>query len=265
MFSLKLMQTFLKVFVFVSCQQLYFAQLASFFSNLVMPTCDRAGVTFSTVKSTLPQIIEWKTLSGNQSLAKELINPFERVVILSGGTNPVPINEWDTFQPGFLWQKNIDRNILFTKTAFLRSPQTSVTCEQNKSCIKVRELKGYTWIELAQPKCVRFLPGTTDILKPAKGFVAIKTIVKCQVVLFEDFVYQLGDGKGNFYAMHATETGIPTLDVVLPTGWFIEKVILSEPLIVQPVGGGDECYFNILGDHLGQGYHQYIFAGTSYP
>ena len=40
---------------------------------------------------------------------------------------------------------------------------------------------------------------------------------------------------------------------------------LKEPLIISPFGGGNECYFNIVGDHLGQGYHQYIFASKFYP
>ena len=65
--------------------------------------------------------------------------------------------------------------------------------------------------------------------------------------------------------MHATETGEPSLDVVLPEGWTLKKVVLQEPLIVSPFGGGNDCYFNIVGDHLGQGYHQYIFADKTYP
>ena len=43
------------------------------------------------------------------------------------------------------------------------------------------------------------------------------------------------------------------------------KINLKEPLIISPFGGGNECYFNIVGDHLGQGYHQYIFADKFYP
>jgi hypothetical protein len=42
-------------------------------------------------------------------------------------------------------------------------------------------------------------------------------------------------------------------------------VILKEPLIISPFGGGNECYYNIVGDNLGQGYHQYIFDDTVYP
>jgi hypothetical protein len=53
--------------------------------------------------------------------------------------------------------------------------------------------------------------------------------------------------------------------VSLPSGWTLKKINLKEPLIISPFGGGNECYFNIVGDHLGQGYHQYIFASKFYP
>jgi hypothetical protein len=42
-------------------------------------------------------------------------------------------------------------------------------------------------------------------------------------------------------------------------------VELKEPLIVVPFGEEGDCYFNIVGDHLGQGYHQYQYAGDYYP
>lgn len=53
--------------------------------------------------------------------------------------------------------------------------------------------------------------------------------------------------------MNATETGEPSLDAVLPEGWTLKKVDLKEPLIISPFGGGNDCYFNIIGDNLGQG------------
>ena len=65
--------------------------------------------------------------------------------------------------------------------------------------------------------------------------------------------------------MHATETGKPSLNVVLPEGFTVEKIKLNEPLIIVPFGDKEDCYFNIVGDHLGQGYHQYSYAGESYP
>jgi hypothetical protein len=65
--------------------------------------------------------------------------------------------------------------------------------------------------------------------------------------------------------MHATENGTQTTDVVLPAGWDLEIVSLNEPLIVTPFGNDEDCYFNIVVDHLGQGYHQFIYSGDVYP
>jgi hypothetical protein len=64
--------------------------------------------------------------------------------------------------------------------------------------------------------------------------------------------------------MHATESGNPDTTAILPNGWALKKVILKEPLIISPFGGGNECYYNIVGDNLGQGYHQYIFSNKFY-
>jgi len=118
---------------------------------------------------------------------------------------------------------------------------------------------------MAKPICVDFVGGKTDILKPEKGHLVIKTIQKCQTVMFTDSIFQLTDNKGNYYVMHATETGKPDTTATLPSGWILKKVILKEPLIISPFGGGNECYYNIIGDNLGQGYHQYIFADKIYP
>ena len=103
------------------------------------------------------------------------------------------------------------------------------------------------------------------MLKPEEGHLVVKVIKKCQVVVFENEIYQMSDNKGNLYAMHATETGSPNMNVVLPEGFTIQKVSLKEPLVIIPFGEKEDCYFNIVGDHLGQGYHQYQYAGDFYP
>lgn len=154
--------------------------------------------------------------------------------------------------------------MLFQQTAFYRSPNTDVNCKE-VDCIKEREYKNYTWVEMAKPICVDYVGGKTDILKPEKGHLVIKTIQKCQTVMFIDSIFQLTDNKGNFYVMHATETGEPDTTATLPIGWTLKKMMLKEPLIISPFGGGNECYYNIVGDNLGQGYHQYIFADKFYP
>ena len=120
-------------------------------------------------------------------------------------------------------------------------------------------------MKLANPLAIDFIPTKTDMLKPAEGHLVVKIIKKCQVVVFEDEIYQLSDDMGNLYVMHATETGTPDLNVILPEGFVLKKLTLSEPLIVLPFGEKEDCYFNIVGDHLGQGYHQYKYAGDYYP
>lgn len=225
-----------------------------------LKTAKETGLQFTTEASKLPDTLNWKPIG----FAKELINQKEMVVVISGGTNPIPLDKWDEFTPSFPYTKNIDRHLLFQQTAFYRSPQTEVSCK-GKNCIKQREYKNYTWVEMAKPICVDFVGGKTDLLKPEKGHLVIKTIQKCQVVMFTDSIFQLTDNQGNYYVMHATETGKPDTTASLPDGWALQKVFLNAPLVISPFGGGNECFYNIIGDCLGQGYHQYIFSDTVYP
>ena len=67
------------------------------------------------------------------------------------------------------------------------------------------------------------------------------------------------DGRGNFYVTHATETGQPTKEVVLPSGWTVAKIDLDKSLTLSPFRLDGECYYNVVGDYLGKGYHQYIY------
>ena len=230
------------------------------FNSCGIKTAKEVGLHFSTERSNLPNILNWQKIG----FAKELINQKEMVVIISGGKNPIPLEKWDEFKPPLPYRKNLDRHLLFQKTAFYRSPNTNVNCKE-PDCIKQREYKNYTWVEMAKPICIDYVGGKTDMLKPEKGHLVIKTIQKCQTVMFTDSIFQLTDNKGNYYVMHATEAEKPDTTVTLPSGWILEKVILKEPLIISPFGGGNECYFNIVGDNLGQGYHQYIFAESVYP
>jgi hypothetical protein len=223
-------------------------------------TAKEVQLKFSTEKSKLPETLNWNKIG----FAKELINQKEMIVVISGGTNPIPLDKWDEFKPTIPYRKNLDRHLLFQQTAFYRSPNTDVNCKET-NCIKQREYKNYTWVEMAKPICIDFVGGKTDMLKPEKGHLVIKTIQKCQTVMFTESIFQLSDNKGNFYVMHATETEKPDTSVSLPLGWTIKQVFLKEPLIISPFGGGNECYYNIVGDHLGQGYHQYIFADSVYP
>ena len=230
------------------------------FQSCGIKTAKEAGLHFSTEKSKLPDVLNWKEIG----FAKELINQIEWIVVISGSSNPIPLEKWDDFKASFPYTKNIDRHLLFQQTAFYRSPNTDANCK-GADCIKVQEYKGYTWVEMAKPICVDFVGGKTDMIKPEKGHLVIKTVQKCQTVMFTDSIFQLTDNKGNFYVMHATEKRKVDTTVNLPSGWTLKKINLKEPLIISPFGGGNECYFNIVGDHLGQGYHQYIFASKFYP
>jgi hypothetical protein len=225
-----------------------------------LKSAKEVGLHFSTEKSKLPDTLLWKKIG----FAKELINLKEKVVVISGGEKPIPLEKWKDYHPSFPYTKNIDRHLLFQKTAFYRSPNSELNCK-DRSCIKLREINHYTWVEFAKPICIDFVGGETDILKPEEGHLVIKTIQKCQSLLFTDSIFQLTDNNGNYYVMHATETRKPSTSVILPMGWSLQKIFLNEPLIISPFGGGNECYFNIIGDHLGQGYHQYIFKDAFYP
>ena len=224
-----------------------------------IPTAAQAGISFGTKVEPLPADLEW----GHRGVAHELINTKELVVVVSGGSNAISDAEWARYNPPLPWIKNMERKLLFNQTFFMRSPNAPADATGDAR-YTVREISGHTWVELAQPVAVDLVPAgeKTDWMKPAPGHLAIKTIRKPQVMRWDGPIYRLTDSHGNYYVMHATETGTPTLDVTLPPGWSIEKVDLAEPLVMTPSQGG---YYNILGDCLGQGYHQYAFADPVYP
>ena len=235
--------------------------VALLFSSCGFPSVEEASIHYPTTPAfEVPDNIQWLQVGH----ANELINVKEKLVVVGKGDNPISKEAWDDLKPRLPWQKNIDRHLLINKTSFLRSPDAPYNC-QGSACKTQIEYKGYSWTKLASPLAVDYIPSKTDLLKPAEGHLVVKVIKKCQVVVFENEIYQMSDDKGNKYVMHATETGKPSLNVVLPEGFTVEKIKLNEPLIIVPFGDKEDCYFNIVGDHLGQGYHQYSYAGESYP
>ena len=85
-------------------------------SSCRFPTTQEAGIKYSTKPAfQVPSDIKWKAVG----LAKELVNVKEKMVIISGGSNPLPLSDWEDFKVRFPWQKNIDRHILINKTALL--------------------------------------------------------------------------------------------------------------------------------------------------
>ena len=231
-----------------------------FTSCLSIDTIEETGIKYNTIPSEMPTNIEF----GAIGLAKELLNVKDKTVVINGGDNPIPTEDWDDFNPRYPWKKNLDRFTLFDSTTFYRSPNVSKDCTD---CFTEIEYKDYSWLELAEIVGVAYIPDETDILKPEEGHVVIKTVQKCQILLFKSgsTIYDLTDNKGNSYIMHAIESGEPNLAVELPEGWTLESRVLTEDFILMPFGGGDFCYYNILGDNLGQGYHQYKYADTTYP
>jgi hypothetical protein len=235
------------------------AMSASLSSCQSLPTSAQAKVRFNTTATGLPPDLEWSHIGK----AHELINTTELVVVVSGWDNPMPDEEWATYQPPPPWRKNIERNLLFSSTSFMHSPKVP-DGTTGDARYTIRELSGHSWIELAKPLSVDFIPPgqSTDMLMPSPGHLVVKTILKPQAMRWEGTIFRLTDNRGNYYVMHATETGTPTLDVVLPAGWSLEKIALDEPLVITPSEGG---YYNIVGDCLGQGYHQYVFADPVWP
>jgi hypothetical protein len=223
------------------------------------PTALEAGLKLETTPMDLPDRLDW----GTKGQAHELIQVNELLVVVSGGDHPISDEAWATYQPPVGYQKNIERNLLFSRTAFLHSPGV-VDSALGSDRYRFRIFDGYTWLELAKPVAIDFIPAgeATDFLKPAAGHLVVKTILKPQVLEFTGTLWQLSDGKGNLYVMHATENGRPTTEVALPEGWTVRRLDVADPLLIRPLKGG---YYNIVGDCLGQGYHQYAYAGATYP
>lgn len=228
-------------------------------ASVSMPTAREAGISFATRAVPVPADLDWSV----RSQAHELINLKDLVVVLSGGSDPMPDAPWSKYKPVLPWVKNIERNLLFDGSFFIRSPYAPEDAT-GADRYTIRNIAGHTWVELAQPVAIDFIPAgqEVDMVKSAPGHLVVKTIRKPQVLRWSGSIYRLTDNRGNFYVMHATEARAPSLDVDLPAGWSIERVPLDAPLVITPSAGG---FYNIVGDCLGQGYHQYIFANDYYP
>lgn len=83
--------------------------IAILFQSCGLPSSKQVGLRFSTEKSKLPDSLYWREIG----FAKELINQKGKIVVISGGTNPIPLDKWNDFNPSFPYAKNIDRLLLF--------------------------------------------------------------------------------------------------------------------------------------------------------
>ncbi len=125
-------------------------------------------------------------------------------------------------------------------------------------------MEDYSWLGLATDEAIDVIPkdAKSGGKNPEPGSLFLRTILKPQINIWTEEIYQLTDGEGNYFVMHATETGTPDLNAVLPEGWTLELVKIEEPLIITPTVDG---YYNLIIDNLGQGYHQYIYADDTFP
>ncbi len=232
-----------------------------------IPTIEKSEVKFSTLAVPQPDSLICLNKATGQIKAKELVHVTKRVVVIAGGKNAMSDEDWEKYNPSFPWRKNIDRYTLFSQSCFLRSPNAPVDCK-GTDCRTIQTFKGHTWLELANFVAVDFIPegGTSsDPQTPDPGELSIKVVSKCHVLTFEGEIYDLSDGLGNHFVMHATENSAPSLEVALPPGWVLKRDTLATPLVVGPRGIEGECYHVLISDHFGQGYHQYQFADPIFP
>ena len=123
-----------------------------------MPTAAQAGIRFETKAEPLPADLEW----GHRAVAHELINAKEIVVVVSGGSNPISDTQWVKYNPPLPWTKNMERNLLFSQTFFMRSPNAPADATGDDR-YTFREISGHTWLELAQPVAVDLVPAGEKI------------------------------------------------------------------------------------------------------
>lgn len=200
-------------------------------------------------------------------IAKEILNLETDYIYVAGGSNPMPDEVWATYGFRLPILKNSTRNLLFDRSCFFRSPDVSPGC-QGESCFSIEEIVGYTWLNLTQVAGQSCFPDASgcsgDVVNP--GYLSVTTIAKCHAITYEGpVIYELSDGQGNLYVMHATATGTPDLNPTLPAGWMLTERTIDESLELLPFGGGEACYYNVVRDNLVQAYHQYAYSGDRYP
>jgi hypothetical protein len=231
-----------------------------------IPTAKSAKVSYSTEVSAWPATPTCLNPPVMNGIAKEVLNGRLREVVIAGGSNPISDEKWASYTPSLGSQKNSDRHTLFATSCFSRSPGKPADC-RGEACRDVIEQDGFSWLGLSKIDAADCVPsagacaGTTA--KPG-GLLFVVT-EKCHELVFEGDVIFLRGPAGEKAIMHATSDGVPTTDVVLPSGWTLTKETLTTPLAVHPFGGTDRCFYNIIRDSKLQSYHQLTYAGVTYP
>jgi hypothetical protein len=226
-------------------------------------------ISYATVQTVLPANYACAGGGGEAGgVAKEILNLETDDIYVAGGANAIPDDVWAETNFRIPIFKNSTRNLLFEGSCFFRSPDAEATCSGD-ACFTLEEISGYTWLKLttvAGQECFPDADGCRgDVVEP--GYVSINTIAKCHYITYDGpVIYELSDGQGNLYVMHATATGTPdTEGPTLPDGWTLTERAIDEPLELLPFGGGNDCYYNVVRDNLVQSYHQYAYGGERYP
>lgn len=230
-------------------------------------TTAEAGVSFKTLPTLRPQGASCLVEDTGGHLAKEMLTLETFIVVVGLGDGSMPDSQWAEFMPDLPWRKNVNRNLVYDSDCFVRSPDAPASCEGD-ACAIIQDVVGYPWMELSavvSRDCFASADADCGGSSPGAGAVTLTVTRKCHYLTYRDEIYEMSDPAGNRYVMHATASGSPSLEATLPNGWKLQRVTLKEPLEVSPFGGGDNCFHNVMRDNLGQGYHQYVYAGPSYP
>jgi hypothetical protein len=225
-------------------------------------------ISYATVQTAMPaDALCAGGRSESTGIAKEILNLETDVIYVAGGSNPMPDAVWQEARFSLPLLKNSTRNLLFNGSCFFRSPGASADCAGDE-CFTMSEIDGYSWLALTTIEGQSCFPDPSgcsgDTVQP--GFVSVNTIAKCHRIVYDGpVIYELSDGQGNRYVMHASATGTPDLTPSLPEGWTLTEREISEPLVLLPFGGGEDCYYNIVRDNLVQSYHQIAYSGPVYP
>lgn len=199
------------------------------------------------------------------AIAKEVMVPRTRSVVVAAGADPISDAEWVDYSPSLLRVKNSTRHLLFSDSCFWRSPGTPADCA-GESCRTITEFDGHTWMDMSQIIGMSCVGGDDcDPQAVAPGDLAVVVTAKCHRITFTGEAFLLRGPGGEQAVMHATPDGQPTTDVPLPPGWTLTREALPEPLVLLPFGAGDDCYYNIIRDARGQSYHQFGYAGPTWP
>ena len=229
------------------------------------PSSEEAGVSYATTPIAWPEnspCINEET----PKFAKEIVIGSTGTVAVSGGDNEISDEAWESYSPSLGNLKNSNRNLEFAESCFWRSPSSPRDCEGGE-CEVIVEADGYTWVELSQIMSADCVPAEAGCqpLSVGPGELAFIVTKKCHEVVFRDDIIELVGPDGERALLHATADGTPDLSVELPAGWSFEQHTLAGPLVLHPFGTGDECFYNIIRDAKEQAYHQYEYAGASYP